>query len=82
VTNSDSLPISDPPPCPCAGKCTNRKSLNAAESGEAPTPTYVGGLRAFETAQLFAGTKTVVIRHAGETYRLMITRNDRLILQK
>jgi hemin uptake protein HemP len=34
------------------------------------------------SAELFAGGRVVVIEHAGQQYRLLITRNDRLILQK
>ena len=32
--------------------------------------------------EIFAGERIVLIQHAGEQYRLLITRNDRLILQK
>ncbi len=32
--------------------------------------------------ELFRGARIVAITHAGETYRLLITRNNRLILQK
>ena len=32
--------------------------------------------------RIFAGERIVLIQHAGEQYRLLITRNDRLILQK
>lgn len=35
----------------------------------------------FESQELFQGAR-VVIAHAGETYRLLLTRNNRLILQK
>jgi hemin uptake protein HemP len=38
--------------------------------------------RIVRSEDLFAGQKTVVIRHGSEDYRLLITRNDRLILQK
>jgi hemin uptake protein HemP len=31
---------------------------------------------------LFRGQRLVFIEHAGQQYRLLITRNDRLILQK
>jgi hemin uptake protein HemP len=31
---------------------------------------------------LFQGARVVEITHAGETYRLLLTRNNRLILQK
>ena len=36
----------------------------------------------YESAELFQGARVVNISHAGETYRLLITRNNRLILQK
>jgi hemin uptake protein HemP len=36
----------------------------------------------FESQELFQGSRVVVISHAGETYRLLLTRNNRLILQK
>lgn len=38
--------------------------------------------RAVEADSLLQGEKQVVIRHAGEEYRLIVTRNNRLILQK
>ncbi|MEM8944796.1 MAG: hemin uptake protein HemP [Planctomycetota bacterium] len=38
--------------------------------------------REVSSQELFRGERTVVIAHAGEQYRLMITRNDKLILQK
>jgi hemin uptake protein HemP len=38
--------------------------------------------RSVESAELFQGARIVEITHAGETYRLLLTRNNRLILQK
>ena len=38
--------------------------------------------RILHSEELFAGQRTVVIQHGDEQYRLLITRNDRLILQK
>ena len=38
--------------------------------------------RSVESAELFQGARVVEITHAGETYRLLLTRNNRLILQK
>jgi hemin uptake protein HemP len=38
--------------------------------------------RVVSSAELFAGARVVLIEHAGQQYRLLITRNDRLILQK
>lgn len=34
------------------------------------------------STELFQGSRVVVITHAGENYRLLVTRNNRLILQK
>lgn len=34
------------------------------------------------SATLFAGEREVIIEHAGERYRLRITRRNKLILQK
>ena len=42
----------------------------------------VGEPRVIASADLFAGARVVMIEHAGQQYRLLITRNDRLILQK
>lgn len=36
----------------------------------------------FDSAELLQGRNEVLIRHAGEIYRLRLTRNDKLILQK
>lgn len=41
-----------------------------------------GAPRVLASTDLFAGGRVVVIEHAGQQYRLLITRNDRLILQK
>lgn len=38
--------------------------------------------RSIRSEELFAGERMVLIEHAGVQYRLLITRNDRLILQK
>ena len=46
----------------------------AAEEKSAP--------RVLTSEELFAGQRTVVIQHGDEQYRLLITRNNRLILQK
>lgn len=39
-------------------------------------------VREITSRELFDDARTVVITHEGEQYRLMITRNDKLILQK
>lgn len=49
----------------------------ASKSEDAPPapPCYA-------SSDLFQGARVVVINHAGEAYRLLVTRNNRLILQK
>lgn len=39
-------------------------------------------VRRLTSEGLFRGEKLVIIDHAGEEYRLTLTRNNRLILQK
>ena len=60
----------------------DRASEEAHEPGETPPAQSASGGRLITSEELFAGGRVVRIRHAGEEYRLMITRNDRLILQK
>ena len=38
--------------------------------------------RQIQSNDIFRGQRLVVIQHAGQEYRLTITRNDKLILQK
>ena len=47
-----------------------------------PMATPPNKLREIGSAEIFQGDRLVVINHAGEQYRLTITRNDKLILQK
>lgn len=47
----------------------------------APVPA-ADPTRVIRSEEIFAGERVVLIQHAGERYRLLITRNDRLILQK
>jgi len=39
-------------------------------------------IREFDLSELMHGDKEIHIRHAGEIYRLRLTKNDKLILQK
>jgi hemin uptake protein HemP len=39
-------------------------------------------VRVVRSEDLFAGGRVVLIQHGGDQYRLLVTRNDRLILQK
>jgi hemin uptake protein HemP len=56
----------------------------ALPAQDPPRHTAAGtaDVRRLLSEELFAGQRVVLIQHAGEEYRLMITRNDRLILQK
>jgi len=53
---------------------TPPSQLTQPEAGTSP--------RVVASSDLFEGGRVVVIEHAGQQYRLLITRNDRLILQK
>jgi hemin uptake protein HemP len=46
----------------------------------APTSRTTG--RVLESSELLAGEKSVLIRHENELYRLTVTRNGKLLLQK
>ena len=46
-------------------------------------PLLAAGRQAeFDSRELMRGSREVLIRHAGQTYRLRHTRNDKLILVK
>lgn len=53
-----------------------------AQEPQTPEVSAPLALPLYESAELFQGARVVNISHAGETYRLLITRNNRLILQK
>lgn len=40
------------------------------------------GVRQIPSEELLRGERQVVILHHGEAYRLLVTRNDKLLLQK
>jgi len=40
------------------------------------------GIRCIDSRRLLGGGRELVIEHAGEEYRLRLTRNDKLILTK
>jgi hemin uptake protein HemP len=46
------------------------------------SPAESETVRVVRSEELFAGGRVVLIQHGGEQYRLLLTRNDRLILQK
>lgn len=45
-------------------------------------PTAASLTRTFSSEDLFGGAKTVLIEHGGEQYRLILTKNGKLLLQK
>ena len=53
--------------------------LEARPARKSPTS---GAVRELDSQQLLQGEKSIAIRHAGEVYRLLVTRHNRLILQK
>ena len=60
---------------------------NSEASGEVPcvcgrTSDRSSIPQTIDSTQLFAGRREVQIVHEGETYRLLVTRNNKLILQK
>lgn len=57
-------------------------SRPSTEFGEMAPDSGNIKLHEYESSDLLRGAKEVLIRHAGETYRLRLTRNDKLILQK
>jgi hemin uptake protein HemP len=69
---TDSIPQPSMPP-------TSPLSMIPTAAASAPAPTEPPRI---ESTSLFQGSRVVVISHAGESYRLLLTRNNRLILQK
>ena len=61
---------------------TLRQGLMGSESKRSCAPRGVSPPRIISSEELFGGAKLVVIDHAGEQYRLTITKNGKLILQK
>ncbi len=49
---------------------------------QAPAFLLSSQLKCVEFEQLAGGQKELAITHHGQVYRLILTRNDRLILQK
>ncbi len=56
----------------------------SADSGTPASPTRqpTAPPTKVDSAQLFEGQRELIIQHQGETYRLRITRHDKLILTK
>ncbi len=60
--------------------------MNATARPEPNQPENVGTTsaspRILTSAEILQGEKRVIITHGDEVYRLLVTRNDKLILQK
>jgi hemin uptake protein HemP len=69
---------------PHAASRHNVLHLSAHGRAERTLPPALGAaaVPALESGALLRGTREVLIRHGGETYRLRHTRNDKLILTK
>jgi len=55
------------------------KKESAAPDAQRPNPD---ALPEYDTGTLFAGRREIVIRHAGADYRMKITKQGKLILNK
>lgn len=61
----------------------NDGTESLADNVDPPTPRAAGEhSRVFSSEDIFAGQNEVEIQHQGESYRLRITRNGKLILHK
>ena len=58
---------------------TRQDDARLADEAEIP-PAQT--LREYDTASLFAGAREIVIHHAGAAYRMKITKQGKLILNK
>lgn len=62
---------------------TESQSHQSGSESQNPAPVPPADpTRILRSEEIFAGERVVMIQHAGVRYRLLITRNDRLILQK
>jgi len=59
---------------------SSRSPAETDRIGQTPFPPVVAA--EVDSAELLRGGRELLIRHAGELYRLRLTRNDKLILQK
>jgi hemin uptake protein HemP len=60
---------------------TSKMIADKTPALQPPQPT-VQTVRTIESAEIFRGQSEIVIRHADFTYRLKITRQGKLILNK
>lgn len=60
----------------------NADRPNSSSEFPLPPQSAKSPLRRMISGELFQGAREVLIEHHGETYRLLETRNGKLILQK
>lgn len=62
------------------------RPMNIRPSDSLPTSaaddSITSGPRVIQSQDLLQGQREVLIEHAGERYRLLLTRNGKLLLQK
>ena len=56
--------------------------MNASQSNRSIPSASPNGAQRIDSHRLLAGGRELVIDHAGQEYRLRLTRNDKLILTK
>ncbi|MET0229499.1 MAG: hemin uptake protein HemP [Rhodanobacteraceae bacterium] len=56
--------------------------VNASQSNRSTPSASPNGAQRIDSHRLLAGGRELVIDHAGQEYRLRLTRNDKLILTK
>ena len=56
--------------------------VNASSSNRPAASASPNGAQRIDSHRLLAGGRELVIDHAGQEYRLRLTRNDKLILTK
>ena len=60
----------------------SQQQIRKSPAAAAATDTTSSPPRTVTSRELFGATRQLVIRHAGEEYRLSITSKDKLILTK
>jgi hemin uptake protein HemP len=64
------------------GTTSNSPDMYAAASAGIGRASHGPAIPRIDSRRLMAGANELVIEHAGQEYRLRLTRNDKLILTK
>lgn len=64
------------------GALSSRSTYDRTRVESGPEAAAAAALPVIDSRTLFQGRKEVCIRHGGQLYRLLLTRNDKLILNK